>query len=135
LSRVTYERLRKLTALSGMEPKKSWEMRRKNLDKPIRNLDRVDLIILRQSHKLLAVSLTQHSAKHSGDGLADDDNPYMDTALDEAATVVFYAWHRFPHEVSRRTHTQALDKPIRNLDRVDLIILRQSHKFLAVSLR
>ncbi|KAJ6191102.1 hypothetical protein N7519_001123 [Penicillium mononematosum] len=43
------------------------------------------------------------SAEDSGDGLADDDNPYMDTALDEAATVVFYAWHRFPHEVREFT--------------------------------
>lgn len=43
------------------------------------------------------------AAEDSGDGLADDDNPYMDTALDEAATVVFYAWHRFPHEVREFT--------------------------------
>jgi vacuolar protein sorting-associated protein IST1 len=43
------------------------------------------------------------SADDSGDGLADEDNPYMDTALDEAATVVFYAWHRFPHEVREFT--------------------------------
>ncbi|CDM34815.1 hypothetical protein DTO013E5_3275 [Penicillium roqueforti] len=42
-------------------------------------------------------------ADDSGDGLADDDNPYLDTALDEAATVVFYAWHRFPHEVREFT--------------------------------
>ena len=27
----------------------------------------------------------------------------MDTAIDEAATVVFYAWHRFPHEVREFT--------------------------------
>ncbi|KGO38954.1 protein of unknown function DUF292, eukaryotic [Penicillium expansum] len=43
------------------------------------------------------------AAEDSGDGLADEDNPYMDTALDEAATVVFYAWHRFPHEVREFT--------------------------------
>ncbi|KAJ6137486.1 hypothetical protein N7471_003972 [Penicillium samsonianum] len=34
---------------------------------------------------------------------SDEDNPYIDTALDEAATVVFYAWHRFPHEVREFT--------------------------------
>ncbi|KAJ5858882.1 hypothetical protein N7534_004159 [Penicillium rubens] len=50
-----------------------------------------------------APTATSGSAEDSGDGLADDDNPYMDTALDEAATVVFYAWHRFPHEVREFT--------------------------------
>lgn len=35
--------------------------------------------------------------------LSDDDDTYMDTALDEAATVVFYAWHRFPHELRELT--------------------------------
>lgn len=35
--------------------------------------------------------------------LSDDDDAYMDTALDEAATVVFYAWHRFPHELRELT--------------------------------
>ncbi|CAG8889154.1 unnamed protein product [Penicillium nalgiovense] len=48
-------------------------------------------------------SASGSAAEDSGDGLADDDNPYMDTALDEAATVVFYAWHRFPHEVREFT--------------------------------
>ncbi|KAJ5945050.1 hypothetical protein N7516_005218 [Penicillium verrucosum] len=43
------------------------------------------------------------AADDSGDGIADEDNPYMDTAIDEAATVVFYAWHRFPHEVREFT--------------------------------
>ncbi|KAJ5131173.1 uncharacterized protein N7515_007212 [Penicillium bovifimosum] len=38
-----------------------------------------------------------------GDGATEEDNPYMDTALDEAAVVVFYAWHRFPHEVREFT--------------------------------
>ncbi|OQE23453.1 hypothetical protein PENFLA_c011G03602 [Penicillium flavigenum] len=50
-----------------------------------------------------APATTSSSAEDSGDGFADDDNPYMDTALDEAATVVFYAWHRFPHEVREFT--------------------------------
>ncbi|KAJ5575372.1 hypothetical protein N7450_009271 [Penicillium hetheringtonii] len=35
--------------------------------------------------------------------LSDEDDTYMDTALDEAATVVFYAWHRFPHELRELT--------------------------------
>lgn len=35
--------------------------------------------------------------------LADDDDVYMDTALDEAAVAVFYAWHRFPHDVREFT--------------------------------
>jgi vacuolar protein sorting-associated protein IST1 len=38
-----------------------------------------------------------------GDDAIDDDNPYLDTALDEAAVVVFYAWSRFPHEVREFT--------------------------------
>ncbi|KAJ5581765.1 hypothetical protein N7535_000385 [Penicillium sp. DV-2018c] len=38
-----------------------------------------------------------------GDGATEEDNPYIDTALDEAAVVVFYAWHRFPHEVREFT--------------------------------
>jgi vacuolar protein sorting-associated protein IST1 len=44
------------------------------------------------------------AAEDSGDGLASDEEiPYMDTALDEAAVVVFYAWHRFPHELRELT--------------------------------
>ncbi|EPS25319.1 hypothetical protein PDE_00252 [Penicillium oxalicum 114-2] len=35
--------------------------------------------------------------------LSDDDDAYMDTALDEAAVVIFYAWHRFPHELRELT--------------------------------
>lgn len=37
------------------------------------------------------------------DTTTDDNNPYLDTALDEAAVVVFYAWNRFPHEVREFT--------------------------------
>lgn len=37
------------------------------------------------------------------DAIPDEDNPYLDTALDEAAVVVFYAWNRFPHEVREFT--------------------------------
>lgn len=37
------------------------------------------------------------------DTATDDNNPYLDTALDEAAVVVFYAWNRFPHEVREFT--------------------------------
>lgn len=35
--------------------------------------------------------------------LSDDEDTYMDTALDEAAVVIFYAWHRFPHELRELT--------------------------------
>ena len=35
--------------------------------------------------------------------LTDEENAYMDTALDEAALVIFYAWHRFPHELRELT--------------------------------
>ncbi|KAJ5872871.1 uncharacterized protein N7529_005224 [Penicillium soppii] len=34
---------------------------------------------------------------------SEEDNPYLDTALDEAAVVVFYAWSRFPHDVREFT--------------------------------
>ncbi|KAJ5458325.1 hypothetical protein N7475_009713 [Penicillium sp. IBT 31633x] len=44
-----------------------------------------------------------HNTEESSDAITDEDNPYMDTALDEAAVVVFYAWHRFPHEVREFT--------------------------------
>ncbi|KAJ6035495.1 uncharacterized protein N7446_010258 [Penicillium canescens] len=44
------------------------------------------------------------AAEDSGDALAlEEENPYMDTALDEAAVVIFYAWHRFPHELRELT--------------------------------
>ncbi|KAJ6120837.1 hypothetical protein N7523_005117 [Penicillium sp. IBT 18751x] len=39
----------------------------------------------------------------SGDPLTDEEDPYMDTALDEAAVAIFYAWHRFPHELRELT--------------------------------
>jgi vacuolar protein sorting-associated protein IST1 len=35
--------------------------------------------------------------------LSEEENPYMDTALDEAAVAIFYAWHRFPHELRELT--------------------------------
>ncbi|KAJ5725444.1 uncharacterized protein N7483_006801 [Penicillium malachiteum] len=35
--------------------------------------------------------------------LSEEENAYMDTALDEAAVVIFYAWHRFPHELRELT--------------------------------
>ncbi|KAJ5658754.1 uncharacterized protein N7484_002403 [Penicillium longicatenatum] len=43
------------------------------------------------------------SANNSDDALTDEENAYMDTALDEAAVVIFYAWHRFPHELRELT--------------------------------
>ncbi|KAJ5987526.1 hypothetical protein N7451_011891 [Penicillium sp. IBT 35674x] len=42
-------------------------------------------------------------ANNSEDALTDEENAYMDTALDEAAVVIFYAWHRFPHELRELT--------------------------------
>ncbi|KAJ6116945.1 hypothetical protein N7512_006670 [Penicillium capsulatum] len=39
----------------------------------------------------------------SGNVLADEEDAYLDTALDEAAVAVFYAWHRFPHELRELT--------------------------------
>ncbi|KAJ5167148.1 uncharacterized protein N7482_005929 [Penicillium canariense] len=35
--------------------------------------------------------------------ISEEDNAYMDTALDEAAVAIFYAWHRFPHELRELT--------------------------------
>lgn len=42
-------------------------------------------------------------ANTSEEALTEEENPYMDTALDEAAVVIFYAWHRFPHELRELT--------------------------------
>ncbi|KAJ5937708.1 hypothetical protein N7454_004050 [Penicillium verhagenii] len=42
-------------------------------------------------------------ANHTDDPLTDEENAYMDTALDEAAVAIFYAWHRFPHEMRELT--------------------------------
>jgi len=39
----------------------------------------------------------------SGDPSTEEEDPYMDTALDEAAVAIFYAWHRFPHELRELT--------------------------------
>lgn len=36
-------------------------------------------------------------------GLSEEESAYMDTALDEAAVAIFYAWHRFPHELRELT--------------------------------
>lgn len=44
----------------------------------------------------------------SGYATPDDENAYMDTALDEAAVAVFYAWHRFPHELRELTILRTL---------------------------
>lgn len=48
----------------------------------------------------------QASAKgmeDSGNTPTDEEDAYLDTALDEAAVVVFYGWHRFPHELRELT--------------------------------
>ncbi|CAG8893531.1 unnamed protein product [Penicillium egyptiacum] len=57
----------------------------------------------KEAERAAPITASGSAAEDSSDGLADGDNPYMDTALDEAATVVFYAWHRFPHEVREFT--------------------------------
>lgn len=46
---------------------------------------------------------TGSSGEESWGVLSDEEDVYMDTALDEAAVAVFYAWHRFPHEVRELT--------------------------------
>lgn len=51
----------------------------------------------------VATPVSASSAEEAGDGLTDDENAYMDTALDEAAVAIFYAWHRFPHELRELT--------------------------------
>lgn len=38
----------------------------------------------------------------------DDLNSYIDPALDEAATAIFYAWPRFPHDVRELTIVRTL---------------------------
>lgn len=43
------------------------------------------------------------ASSNAGTFLSEDDDIYMDTALDEAAAAVFYAWHRFPHELRELT--------------------------------
>ncbi|KAJ5082344.1 hypothetical protein N7532_011387 [Penicillium argentinense] len=46
---------------------------------------------------------TSVAANDSSEALSDEENTYMDTALDEAAVAIFYAWHRFPHELRELT--------------------------------
>ncbi|CAL5866734.1 uncharacterized protein PFLUO_LOCUS944 [Penicillium psychrofluorescens] len=48
-------------------------------------------------------STTAAASEDSGAALSDEENTYMDTALDEAAVAIFYAWHRFPHELRELT--------------------------------
>ncbi|KAJ5682603.1 hypothetical protein N7462_005768 [Penicillium macrosclerotiorum] len=52
---------------------------------------------------ITAASLASGSSPEGGDGLSEEENVYMDTALDEAAVAIFYAWHRFPHELRELT--------------------------------
>ena len=42
------------------------------------------------------------------DDTTDDEYTYIDSALDEAATAVFYAWPRFPHDVRELTIVRTL---------------------------
>jgi vacuolar protein sorting-associated protein IST1 len=54
-----------------------------------------------QKKEVNAVAAT--SPLEAAGELSDEENAYMDTALDEAAVAVFYAWHRFPHELRELT--------------------------------
>lgn len=50
-----------------------------------------------------ADALAASSPLEGSGELSEEDSAYMDTALDEAAVAVFYAWHRFPHELRELT--------------------------------
>ncbi|KAJ5096843.1 hypothetical protein N7456_007564 [Penicillium angulare] len=55
------------------------------------------------SQKKETVSTTPAAGGADDAALTDEENAYMDTALDEAAVAIFYAWHRFPHEMRELT--------------------------------
>ncbi|KAJ6145647.1 hypothetical protein N7470_009542 [Penicillium chermesinum] len=51
----------------------------------------------------LAGSQKKDKEANTADLPSEDEDTYMDTALDEAAVAVFYAWHRFPHDLRELT--------------------------------
>ncbi|KAJ5359486.1 uncharacterized protein N7496_011899 [Penicillium cataractarum] len=55
------------------------------------------------SQKKEASTVAATSPLEGAGELSEEENAYMDTALDEAAVAVFYAWHRFPHELRELT--------------------------------
>lgn len=55
------------------------------------------------SQKKEASTVAAASSLEGAGELSEEENAYMDTALDEAAVAVFYAWHRFPHELRELT--------------------------------
>ncbi|OOQ90368.1 DUF292 domain protein [Penicillium brasilianum] len=55
------------------------------------------------SQKKEANAVAATSPLEAAGELSEEENAYMDTALDEAAVAVFYAWHRFPHELRELT--------------------------------
>ncbi|KAJ5291951.1 hypothetical protein N7478_001202 [Penicillium angulare] len=55
------------------------------------------------SQKRETVSTTPAVDGADDTALTDEENAYMDTAIDEAAVAIFYAWHRFPHEMRELT--------------------------------
>ncbi|KAF9890321.1 hypothetical protein FE257_005987 [Aspergillus nanangensis] len=61
-------------------------------------------------------------------GTFSDDNSYLDTALDEAAAAIFYAWSRFPHDVRELTMLRGL---LADRYGKDFMTLAQDNKFPA----
>ena len=51
---------------------------------------------------------TEDTKDQNQDNITDEDNSYIDPAIDEAATAVFYAWPRFPHDVRELTIVRTL---------------------------
>lgn len=54
------------------------------------------------------ISPSSPSPSNQADDTTDEANTYIDPALDEAATAVFYAWPRFPHDVRELTIVRTL---------------------------
>jgi vacuolar protein sorting-associated protein IST1 len=55
------------------------------------------------SQKKEASTAAATSSLEGAGELSEEEIAYMDTALDEAAVAIFYAWHRFPHELRELT--------------------------------
>ena len=51
---------------------------------------------------------TEDTKEQNQDNTTNEDNSYIDSAIDEAATAVFYAWPRFPHDVRELTIVRTL---------------------------
>ncbi|KAF3398296.1 Vacuolar protein sorting-associated protein IST1 [Penicillium rolfsii] len=55
------------------------------------------------SQKKEASTMAATNSLEGAGELSEEEIAYMDTALDEAAVAIFYAWHRFPHELRELT--------------------------------